>query len=149
MVKETIIIATKEKLAHQLLNEKLALSNGIARSATLGVVERQVDLHLAKTRHIPGIMQAGNKIPLNRKEVYQIIGQLLQYRGNLNLHSEVLEAPDFYWSEPELEELYSMISRVLDIQFRISTLNKKLDYANELVSVLRQHLSENHGLKLV
>ena len=27
-------------------------------------------------------------------------------------------------------------------------LNKKLDYANELSSVLREHLSEQHSLKL-
>ena len=63
--------------------------------------------------------------------------------------SQLLETPDFYWSEAKLEELYQMMSRTLDVNHRISILNKKLDYANELVSVLRGHLSEKHSNKLV
>jgi len=111
--------------------------------------------------------------------VLKQIGELLYFRGKLNLHSEVrcrasgavglrtlsernpprvwwqrecgqlLETPDFYWSEALLEELYHMMSRTLDVNHRISILNKKLDYANELVGVLRDHLSEKHSLKLV
>jgi hypothetical protein len=42
-----------------------------------------------------------------------------------------------------------MTSRTLDVNHRISILNKKLDYANELVGVLRGHLSEKHSNKLV
>lgn len=148
MVKETMVIATKNKKPLKLLNEKLALSNGIARSAKLGVLERQIEQYIAKTKDIPSIMQQGKKIPLSREQVYQNIGELLNFRGALNLHSELLEAPDFYWSEPELEELFNMISRVLDVSPRIAVLNKKLDYANELVEVLRSTLSEWHGLKL-
>jgi len=148
MMKETMVIATKNKKPVRVLSEKLALSNGIARSAKLGVLERQIEQYIAKTKDIPGLMQQGKKIPLSRNQVYQSIGELLNFRGTLNLHSELLEAPDFYWSEPELEELFSMISRVLDVSPRISILNKKLDYANELVEVLRSTLSEWHGLKL-
>jgi len=40
------------------------------------------------------------------------------------------------------------MSRTLDVPHRISILNKKLDYANELIEVLRTHLSEVHSLKL-
>ena len=40
------------------------------------------------------------------------------------------------------------VTRVLDIRQRGHVFNKKLDYANELVAVLRSHLSEQHGLKL-
>jgi uncharacterized Rmd1/YagE family protein len=148
MIKETIVIATKDKKSMKILNEKLALSNGIARSAKLGVLERQIEQYLSKTKNVPALMQKGDPIPLSRKEVYKHIGESLNLRGQLNLHSELLQAPDFYWTEPELEELFHMISRVLDVNFRISILNKRLDYANELVEVLRQHLSEKHGLKL-
>ena len=63
--------------------------------------------------------------------------------------TQLLETPDFYWSEAKLEELYHMMSRTLDVNHRISILNKKLDYANELVGVLRGHLSEKHTNKLV
>jgi uncharacterized Rmd1/YagE family protein len=59
-----------------------------------------------------------------------------------------LDTPDFYWSKPELEEYYTQISRSLDVRPRIAILNKKLDYANELATVLREHLSENHALVL-
>jgi len=90
LVKETMVIATKGKNQPEILNEKLALSNGIARSAKLGVLERKIDLYLSKTKDIPLMMKSGKTIPLSRVEVYQHIGQILNFRGYLNLHSEVI-----------------------------------------------------------
>ena len=78
----------------------------------------------------------------------KLTGELLKFRADLNLHSELIDTPEIYWSRPELEELYIKVSKVLDIRQRVHVLNKKLDYANELASVLRSHLSELHSLKL-
>lgn len=55
---------------------------------------------------------------------------------------------DLYWEEPELEQLYSLISRKLDVATRIAILNKKLDYASESINVLKSHLSEEQGVRL-
>ena len=61
-------------------------------------------------------------------------------------------APSFllqaYWEEPWLEELYHKMSRELDLSSRIRTLNRKLDYAHQVVEVLRDDISEKHHTRL-
>jgi uncharacterized Rmd1/YagE family protein len=41
-----------------------------------------------------------------------------------------------------------VISRNLDVRPRIAIFNKKLDYANEIAEVIRNHLHEEHSVKL-
>lgn len=128
--------------------EKLAFSNGLADSVKLGVLEAMLDEHIEKLKGIPNALTGRGKIPLRRKEMLALTGELLHFRAQLNLNSDLLDTPDIYWSEPKLEDLYIRISRILDTRRRIAILNKKLDYAKEMAQVLSDHLAENHGLKL-
>lgn len=127
---------------------KLAFSNGLSDSVKLAMLERLLQKHIAKVKHIPGMLQKDGRIDLSRRQVLSLIGELLQFRAVLNLHSELIDTPELYWSEPSLEHLYLRTSRILETRTRISVLNKKLDYANEMAQLLRSHLNEQHGLKL-
>ncbi|KAJ3216383.1 hypothetical protein HDU67_009518 [Dinochytrium kinnereticum] len=126
----------------------LAFSSGLARSAKLSSLENLLDTHLNKNRHIPQVLLMGKKIPLGRAAVLRNLGELFSLRGHLNLHSELLDSPDFCWSSTKMEACFERISRNLDVRPRIAVFNKKLDYANELAEVLRNHLHEQHSLKL-
>ena len=131
-----------------VIHSKLAFSNGIADSVKLAVLESNLHEHIEKVKPIPLALANGGKLPVGRADVLQLTGELLKFRADLNLHSELTDTPEWYWSEPQLEELYNRVTKVLDIRQRAHMLNKRLDYANELASVLRSHLSERHGLKL-
>ena len=130
------------------LKEKLAFSNGLADSVKLGVLERMMDDHIDKVRNIPSSLMSENKVELSRKETLSLTGELLHFRAQLNLNSDLIDTPDIYWSEPKLEDLYLKISRILETRRRTAILNKKLDYAKEMAQVLSEHLAEKHGLKL-
>jgi len=146
---ETLIIGREQDaIESSSIYAKLAFSNGIARSTKLAVLEEELDNYLDSTREIPKILARGNKLPWGRQKTLQKVGELLAFRGELNLHSELVETPDLYWAKPQLEEYYNRISKNLDVAVRITILNKKLDYANELAATLRSHLSEKHGLAL-
>ncbi|KAI9346113.1 hypothetical protein BDR26DRAFT_916569 [Obelidium mucronatum] len=127
---------------------KLAFSSGLARSAKLASLENLLDGHLHKNREIPDLLLKGKKLPLGRHAIMKSLGELFSLRGHVNLHSELLDLPDFCWSSPKMEDAFSAISRNLDVRARIAIFNKKLDYANELAEVLRNHLHEEHSLKL-
>ncbi|KAI8391797.1 uncharacterized protein BYT42DRAFT_558110 [Radiomyces spectabilis] len=129
---------------------RISFSHGLARSAKLSVLESMLENYLSSTKHIPILMLQGKKIPLTRREILMKVGELLSFRQQLNLSAgeSFLDTPDFYWARPELEEYYHKISRHLDVRPRIAILNKKLDYANELASILKEHLSEKHSLTL-
>src|SRR5690606_1055244 len=119
---------------------KLAYSSGIARSVKLGALEELLDRHLEKNRHIPQYLLQGTKLPLNRQAILRNLGELFSLRGHLNLHSELLDLPEFCWSSSRMEEYFDRVSKNLDVRPRIAIFNKKLDYANELTDVLRNHL---------
>ncbi|KAI8617003.1 hypothetical protein BC830DRAFT_1115767 [Chytriomyces sp. MP71] len=127
---------------------KLAYSSGLARSAKLASLENLLDAHLDKNRTVPSHLLLGKRLPFGRTTILQNLGEIYSLRGRVNLHSELLDLPDFCWSSSRMEDAFSNISRNLDVRARIAIFNKKLDYANELAEVVRNHLHEEHSLKL-
>lgn len=146
MENEVIIINGVEPESGLL--DKAAFSSGISRSTRLAVLEVALDSHIEKTREFTESLSRGKKLNISEKAVLQSTGRLFLMRGKLNLYSELIETPDLYWSEPQLEKLYRQISRNLDIQPRISILNKKLDYATDEARALMAVLNEKKGTRL-
>ena len=131
---------------------KIAFSSGLARSTKLAVLESLLDEYFASTRSIPTMLSKGKGLPFTRSFVLQKTGQLMSIRAQLNLYSELTDSlPDLFWDsryELGLERLYDQVGRALDVGVRIKTLNEKMDYAQEIASVLRAQLSEQHGNRL-
>jgi uncharacterized Rmd1/YagE family protein len=82
----------------------------------------------------------------------QKTGELLELRAQLNHYSELTDSlPDLFWDskhELGLEGYYDQVGRALDVGVRIKTLNEKMDYAQEIASILRQTMSEKHSIHL-
>ena len=131
---------------------KIAFSSGLARSTKLAVLESLLSNYFESTREIPAKMSRGGNLPYSRDFISQKTGQLLSIRAQLNLYSELTDSlPDLFWDsrhELGLEGYYDQVGRALDTNIRIKVLNEKMDYAQEIASVLRQHLSEKHGVRL-
>ncbi|MCJ1402870.1 hypothetical protein MMC11_006091 [Xylographa trunciseda] len=131
---------------------KIAFSSGLARSTKLAVLESLLDKYFESTRSIPTTLSKGKGLPFTRSFVLQKTGQLMSIRAQLNLYSELTDSlPDLFWDsryELGLERLYDQVGRALDVGVRIRTLNEKMDYAQEIASVLRAQLSEQHGNRL-
>ncbi|PLB52894.1 YagE family protein [Aspergillus steynii IBT 23096] len=161
---DTIILGTKpstdEPESQQLGNRqsvetvltKVAFSSGLARSTKLGVLEALLANYFESTRSIPTMLSQGSRLPFTRDFILRKTGQLLSVRAQLNLYSELTDSlPDIFWDsrhELGLEGYYEQVGRALDVGIRIKLLNEKMDYAQEIASVLRERLSETHGLRL-
>jgi uncharacterized Rmd1/YagE family protein len=146
MVGEVIYIRGSSPTERLL--KKAAFSSGLARNTKLAALEFSMEKFILSIKQISQTMASGGHLGLKGNQVLRITGQLLQIRGQLNLYSELIETPDHYWSEPELEALYTLISKKLDVVPRIAILNKKLDYASELVGILKTHVSEQQSTRL-
>lgn len=131
---------------------KIAFSSGLARSTKLAVLESLLSDYQESTRSIPTQLSRGGRMPFTRSFISQKTGQLLSIRAQLNLYSELTDSlPDLFWDsrhELGLEGYYDQVGKALDINIRIKILNQKMDYSQEIASVLRQHLSEAHGVRL-
>ncbi|POR39668.1 Required for meiotic nuclear division protein 1 [Tolypocladium paradoxum] len=131
---------------------KIAFSSGLARSTKLAVLESALTSYFESTRNIPALLSQGAGVPLGRKFILQKTGELLSLRARLNHYSELTDSlPDIFWdsrSDLGLEGYYDQVGRALDVNVRIRTLNQKMDYAQEIATVLREMSSEQHGTRL-
>ncbi|TAQ88697.1 hypothetical protein B7494_g2982 [Chlorociboria aeruginascens] len=131
---------------------KIAFSSGLARSTKLAVLETMLSKYFESTRTIPTLLSRGSRLPFDRRFILQKTGELLELRAQLNHYSELTDSlPDLFWDsrhELGLEGYYDQVGKTLDVGVRIKTLNQKMDYAQEIASILRQTLSEKHGVHL-
>ncbi len=143
---DTIVINSSD--SEQQLLDKAAFSSGLSRSTRLAIIENALERHISQTRKMSEHLSMGKKLNLTEKELLKSTGRLFLLRGKLNLYSELIEIPDLYWSEPNLEKIYRQISNNLDISPRISILNKKLDYATDESRALMSTLNEEKSTRL-
>ena len=131
---------------------KIAYSSGLARSTKLAVLETLLSNYFQSTKSIPLHLASGGRIPFTYRHILQKTGELLNIRAQLNLYSELTDSlPDLFWDskhELGLEGYYDQVAKTLDTNIRIKILNQKMDYAQDIASVLRQQLSEKHGIRL-
>ena len=70
-------------------------------------------------------------------------------RHDVNLHTEILDTPDFFWHDGQLfENDYQMVMGYLEMSGRTEVLNKRLDMLRELLDVLQQQMENAHAVKL-
>ncbi|KAL7918987.1 hypothetical protein ACQKWADRAFT_302583 [Trichoderma austrokoningii] len=153
---DVVVLGTrKEHKEGDLLDTtlaKIAFSSGLARSTKLAVLEAALTSYFESTRNIPALLSRGAGVPLSRSFILQKTGELLSLRAKLNHYSELTDnLPDIFWdsrSELGLEGYYDQVGRALDVNVRIRALNQKMDYAQEIATVLREMSSEQHGTRL-
>jgi len=139
---EITLKAKKDSLA------KLAISYGLAQSVKLSVFEQRIEQTVKNTGYISQALATKGKIPLSRKDIGRKIGALFIERSSINLHTNFLGAPDFFWEYPALEPLYRMTANDFDIVQRTVALNKKLEMIHELFEILGSELNHRHSSKL-
>ncbi|XP_032882038.1 required for meiotic nuclear division protein 1 homolog [Amblyraja radiata] len=128
--------------------EKFAFSNALSLSVKLAIWEVSLDNFVESIQFIPEMLKAGKQVKLSRSEVMQKIGELFALRHRINLSSDLLMTPDFYWDRIHLEQLYDKTCQFLNINRRVKVINEKLQHCTELTDLMRNHLSEKHGLRL-
>lgn len=127
---------------------KLSMSYGLSQSVKLTVFENSIDRTIIKSRFLPGELATKGKISLSRKKLSQKLGALFAERNSINLHSDILDTPEFFWRRPRYEPYYLMASRYMDINTRVEILNKRLDVIRELYEILSNELKHIHSSRL-
>ncbi|KAI1505093.1 hypothetical protein F5X99DRAFT_369488 [Biscogniauxia marginata] len=151
---EVVVLGTKaEQLENNRLDTtlaKIAFSSGLARSPKLAVLETNLMEYLQDADTMTNVLIGGSQHKLNRGSVLKMTGQLLGLRALLNHYSDITEElPDMFWdSEYKLEEYYNQMGTALAVRQRIAILNRRIDYANENLTVLREMISETSGHRL-
>ncbi|OCT88182.1 hypothetical protein XELAEV_18016808mg [Xenopus laevis] len=87
------------------------------------------------------MLKARKKVKLSHDDGMQKIGELFALKKRINLSSDLLITPDFYWDKENLKHLYD--KTCLNI-----LINEKLQHCTELTDLMCNHLNEKHALQL-
>lgn len=126
----------------------LAISHGLAQSVKLSTFESALRKIFNQTKSIPEDLAKYGSISLSRKEIRRKMGELFIERSSINLHLDVLDTPEFFWEHTELEPLYTMTAKYLDVETRVDVLNHRLDVIHELFGMLGNELNHQHSSRL-
>lgn len=128
--------------------DKYTFSNAISQSVKLGIWEASLEQYIDSIEFVTDDLKVGRKIKMSREEVLRKQGQLFALRHFINLSSDLLDTPDFYWENDELESLYQQTCSYFSITKRTRIMNDKINHCVELVELLSSHLSDRHHVRL-
>ncbi|KAI9094847.1 hypothetical protein DFS34DRAFT_582614 [Phlyctochytrium arcticum] len=122
---------------------KLTISHGLGQSVKLAFFENVMEETIDGTIPLPHTMAEHGEVRMTRTDVMKIVGQLFKLRMDVNLISNVLDTPELFWSEPELEGLYNAIRGYLEISQRAKLLNTRAEIISDLLDMLTEHMNSN------
>jgi len=131
-----------------LLLDKYTFSDAIASSVKLGAWEAALDQIIDSIEHISEDLKRTGNVRMSSREVLQKSGEILALRHVINLSSDLLDTPDFYWDREGLENLYLATCSHLSVAKRTKIVNEKLNHCLELMELVSTHLSTDHGARL-
>jgi uncharacterized Rmd1/YagE family protein len=124
---------------------KLAISYGLAQSIKLEAFEEAIQDAIKKNHHLPEEIATHGIISLSRRAIFKRMGEIFIARSLINLNIEYLDAPEFFWRNPNLEPYYVMTKQYLDIPSRVMALNQKLDVLQELLHILNSQVQHRYS----
>lgn len=98
--------------------DKCTFSNAMAQSVKLGIWEMALNRYIDSIEFVTEDLKAGRKLRMTQSEVLRKQGELFNLRHCINLSSDLLDTPDFYWERDDLENLYQQIYGYLSIKKR-------------------------------
>lgn len=127
---------------------KLSLSYGFSQSVKLQYFETIIDALIEKYNPMIQALSHKGEMPISRKQIQKIIGEILGAKSEMNLISNFLYHPKYFWQHPTLEEHFIMLERYLHIQRRVNAINHRLDTLNEIFDMFNGYLDIRHGHNL-
>jgi len=127
---------------------KVALSHGLAQSIKLSVFEDEIDGLIEQTKQFPNELATHGQISLTRKEIFKKMGQLWLQKNEVNLHSDILDTPEFFFENPILLPLFEAIIDYLDVEQRLQVLNSRLNVVGDMFNILNEEVHAQHETRL-
>lgn len=128
--------------------EKYTFSNALSLSVKLGIWEASLDNYVDSMAFVTEDLKQGNKMKITIAEMQKKTGELFALRHLINLSSDLLDTPDFYWDRENLEELYAKTANYFSISKRTRVMNERLNHCVELADLIRSNLNDIHHVNL-
>lgn len=127
---------------------RLSLSYGFSQSVKLQYFETIIDALIDTYTPMIQFLSNKGKMPITRNQIRHVIGEILGAKSEMNLISNFLYHPKYFWQHPTLEDYYAMLERYLHIPRRVNAINHRLDTLNEIFDMFNGYLENRHAHNL-
>ncbi|KAI4717145.1 DUF155-domain-containing protein [Aureobasidium sp. EXF-10727] len=128
---------------------KLAMSHAISQSTKLSYFEERMQRTMSEAQYVPRKLALEGQLGMSRSQVVSLVGKLFQGRVDVNLSSNMLDTPNFFWdSEPTLLPLYAAVREYLEIKPRIQVLNERCKVFLDLAEILSDAIADTKMTKI-
>ncbi|CAO1634312.1 unnamed protein product [Sympodiomycopsis kandeliae] len=124
---------------------KLSLSHALAQSTKISFFEGVIDDTIDTTKDIPQSIAESGKIGMPPAEIMKQIGHLFILRMNIHLVGSIVDSPEIFWAQPDLEPLYSAARSYLEIPQRIDLLNARVEVLQDMLQLLKDQVTSSHS----
>eukprot|EP01133_Synstelium_polycarpum_P007464 gene7464-8733_t len=125
----TSIYQDKVTLSSYDIHIKIAMSHSISQSVKLSSFEENLEKIIEETKHVP--------------QHFAVKG-----KNAINLHSNLLDTPNFVWEFQQYESYHQMTEKYLEIKPRVRTLNHRLMVVRDLIDMCRSDLEARGSYRL-
>ncbi|KAG0676123.1 hypothetical protein C6P40_001434 [Pichia californica] len=129
---------------------KLTMSHAIAQSTKLSLFESKMSNILNSISKLPRALALTGRLQnYTTKRLLTKTGRLFQLRSEVNLLSNVLDTPEYFWSiEPGLNPLYTAVRDYLEIEQRVEVINDRCKVFLDFFDILSDSLAERKMTKI-
>lgn len=129
---------------------KLTMSHAIAQSTKLSLFESKMSNVLNSISKLPkALALTGRLHNYTTQRLLTKTGRLFQLRSEVNLLSNVLDTPEYFWSiEPGLHPLYTAVRDYLEIEQRVEVINDRCKVFLDFFDILADSLAERKMTKI-
>ncbi|CEH14293.1 Uncharacterized conserved protein [Ceraceosorus bombacis] len=124
---------------------KLSLSHALAQSTKISFFEGVIENTIDTTKDIPQSIADSGKIGMPPGEIMKQIGHLFILRMNIHLVGSIVDSPEIFWAQPDLEPLYSAARSYLEIPQRIDLLNARVEVLQDMLQLLKDQVTSSHS----
>lgn len=131
--------------------EKYTFSNAMTSSVKLGIWEAMLDKYIDSIAFVTEDLKEGRKIKMTRAEALRKTGELFALKHLINLSSDLMDTPDFYWDRENLEHLFVSTCSYFSVQRRkrvdiLATFNIRLIHVFRAILVRTGDQRKNQSL---
>lgn len=136
-------------LDNDKIDSKIAISYALSQAVKLKHYENIVMETMPDILTLPSDLAANGHISISKKNALRKTGEIFLVRAQINLHSDLLDTPEYFWERSEREEsIYKMVTTEMELAKRVKKLNHRLDIMQSTFDLLRAHIEHKDTMLL-
>ncbi|MEC8383153.1 MAG: RMD1 family protein [Pseudomonadota bacterium] len=135
-------------LKSESMDAKVAIGYAITQSVRLSQYESVAEDILGDLKNATTALAKYGRVIIGRSLALKKTGRIFTLKAQINLYSNLLDTPDYFWDRHEAEKVFLASKHEMDMDKRLENLNKRLDIMQELYDMLAEQIKHEHYIMM-